>query len=175
DVVVVHPASVVGDAWEDTADLLWDDLDWHRQYVTECAALPWRSVMTPVVFAGDFLGRSLFNIPDQAEAARKEEEKAQAAKAQRAAFDAAFDDPNPLMRWVAFRQEMGRHSSFKTQVYYIERGLQDPEPFIRYDALRACEGLKDLSELFEELEALGESDENPILSHLARNLLLRAR
>ncbi|MHC4860182.1 MAG: HEAT repeat domain-containing protein, partial [Planctomycetota bacterium] len=75
DAFVVHPITVVGDAIEDTGDALWDDWDWDEQYVTECAAIPWRAVATPFVFTGDFLGRAMFDVPRRAEEERKEERK----------------------------------------------------------------------------------------------------
>jgi len=88
DITVVHPAAVIPDAVTDTKDALWDDLDWDKMYVTECAALPWRTVFTPVVFTGDFLGRAFFDVAgkakhsDELEKARKlvEEEKYSEAK-----------------------------------------------------------------------------------------------
>jgi hypothetical protein len=75
DVVVVHPSTVVGDAWADTEDLLWRGMRWEERYVTECAALPWRAILTPVVLTGDFLGRSFFDIPSRAEQEREEREE----------------------------------------------------------------------------------------------------
>jgi hypothetical protein len=70
DAFVIHPLTVVDDAAEDTKDCLWEDWDWDDQYVTECAVLPWRAVFTPVVFAFDLLGRSMFDVPSRAAAVR---------------------------------------------------------------------------------------------------------
>ena len=76
DIAIVHPAMVIPDAASDTKDALWDDLDWDKMYVTECAALPWRTFVTPVVFTGDFLGRAFFDIPGKAEQIRGKEKYA---------------------------------------------------------------------------------------------------
>jgi hypothetical protein len=76
DIAIVHPAAVIPDAASDTKDALWDDLDWDKMYVTECAALPWRTFVTPVVFTGDFLGRAFFDIPGKAEQIRGKEKYA---------------------------------------------------------------------------------------------------
>jgi len=65
DMVLIHPALVIDDAAGDTGDTLWTKLDFENSYVTQCASLPWRSAFTPVVFTGDFLVRSLFNIPSR--------------------------------------------------------------------------------------------------------------
>ncbi len=62
DALVVHPYSVVDDALEDTRDALWDDFDWDTQYATECFTLPWRAVLTPIVFGFDWLGRAIFDV-----------------------------------------------------------------------------------------------------------------
>ena len=76
DIAIVHPAMVIPDAASDTKEALWDHFDWDKRYVTECAALPWRTFGTPVVFTGDFLGRAFFDIPGKAEQIRGEEKHA---------------------------------------------------------------------------------------------------
>jgi hypothetical protein len=63
DAFVVHPALVIENAAKDTGDVLWDNWEWEDHYVTECAALPWRAVLTPLVFTSDFLVRAFFDIP----------------------------------------------------------------------------------------------------------------
>lgn len=70
DAFIIHPAYVVDDAAEDTDDLLWSRIDWETEYVTECAALPWRAIFTPVIFTGSFLGRSMFDFPKRADRLR---------------------------------------------------------------------------------------------------------
>ncbi|MBT5121042.1 MAG: hypothetical protein HOM34_10005, partial [Planctomycetes bacterium] len=61
DVVVVHPAQVIDDAANDTWDLLWEQ-SVKGSAMRSFVALP-RLALTPVVFCGDWLGRSLFDIP----------------------------------------------------------------------------------------------------------------
>ena len=63
DALIVHPSRVVDDAWNDTVDACWDDLNWDEHYVTEASFLPVRCMGTPIVFLFDFLGRSIFAIP----------------------------------------------------------------------------------------------------------------
>ena len=67
DAFIVHPASVIDDAAEDTRDVFWDDFDWDDKYATECMLLPWRTVITPVFFTGDFLVRAGFDVKHTAD------------------------------------------------------------------------------------------------------------
>jgi len=62
DTFVAHPIQVVDEAWSDTCNM-WTDLEFEEHYYTESAWLPLRTVATPVVFAGSFLGRSIFDVP----------------------------------------------------------------------------------------------------------------
>ncbi|MEZ6036606.1 MAG: hypothetical protein R3F29_03945 [Planctomycetota bacterium] len=63
DTLIVHPAQIVDDAVDDAGELwIENDPDWDEAYYTEMAYLPFRVVFTPVVFAGSFVGRSLFDI-----------------------------------------------------------------------------------------------------------------
>ncbi len=63
DMFLIHPAMVVGDAWDDTVDMLWTKhLDWEGHYMTTSASLLPRAVATPLVAGGAFLGRSAFDI-----------------------------------------------------------------------------------------------------------------
>lgn len=71
DMVIVHPVTVADDAFYDTGDALWSDMDWKGRYVTESATLVPRTVFTPIVFVFDFLGRSCFDIPARGEATIK--------------------------------------------------------------------------------------------------------
>ncbi|MBU1052292.1 MAG: hypothetical protein KKC46_00500 [Proteobacteria bacterium] len=75
DALVVHPISVVDDAAADTVDLLWDNINWDKEYVTECALLVPRTVCSPIILTGDFLGRSLFDIDGRHKRYYGEEEK----------------------------------------------------------------------------------------------------
>ena len=61
DTLLVHPASVVDDTWLDAKSLLWEPTD--RGYVTECAVLPVRAILTPPVLAWFFASRTVFDTP----------------------------------------------------------------------------------------------------------------
>jgi len=61
DIAVVHPATVVDDAWLDTKAVAWEPT--RRGYVTECALLPIRTAFTPVAAGWFFLSRVLFDTP----------------------------------------------------------------------------------------------------------------
>ena len=66
DAVVVHPVTQLDDAWGDTVELLWQNdgaTDFRRAVLTPVLVLA-----TPLVFAGDWLGRSVFDVPDRAPA-----------------------------------------------------------------------------------------------------------
>lgn len=84
DTVIAHPLQVVDDAYDDAASL-WDaeDLEFEESYYTELAFLPLRTVVTPVVFAGSFLGRSIFDIRAPAKKMSKAERAARDAERQR--------------------------------------------------------------------------------------------
>jgi len=62
DMVLLHPLSVAGDAWDDTNELLWKKLDWDNQYVTTTVLNAPRVAAMPVVFTTDFLARSSFDF-----------------------------------------------------------------------------------------------------------------
>lgn len=67
DTLLVNPAFAIDDAWLDTVDLLWtprDESPLRRALFTPLAALA-----TPVVFAGDWLGRCVFPIAPRQESA----------------------------------------------------------------------------------------------------------
>jgi hypothetical protein len=167
DIVVVHPASVASDAWEDTEDLLWKGMRWEERYVTECAALPWRALFTPVVMTGDFLGRSFFDIPTRAEQERRaREEKEKTAK-----LDEMLASEDPAARWAAFRLRMKIHSKTSERIPCIEKALKDPSPIIRYAALLMLENRKILHEVIDLVKVIAESDEDPINRSLARSLI----
>ena len=65
DLVVVHPVSVVDDAWKDTVELCWTPRDESR--FRRAVLLPLAILGTPVIFTGDWLGRALFDIPPHAD------------------------------------------------------------------------------------------------------------
>jgi len=62
DMVIFHPLSVAGDAWDDTNELLWKKLDWDHQFVTTTVLNAPRVAAMPIVFTTDFLARSSFDI-----------------------------------------------------------------------------------------------------------------
>jgi len=101
DTVIAHPLQVVDDAFDDAADV-WDsdDLEFEEHYYTEMAFLPLRTVATPLVFGGSFLGRSIFDIRAPVKRLSKAEREAQEAerlreqeKKQREAFIAWLGSP----------------------------------------------------------------------------------
>ena len=63
DTVIAHPCRVIDDAYRDAAKI-WDSdsLEFDEAYYTEMSFLPVRVLVTPLVFTGSFLGRSLFDI-----------------------------------------------------------------------------------------------------------------
>lgn len=66
DTLIAHPIQVIDDAWCDAGEV-WDDLNWRDSYYTECGFLPVRVAATPLVFAGAWLGRALFDVPRHGE------------------------------------------------------------------------------------------------------------
>lgn len=62
DMFVLHPISVAGDAWQDTNDVLWRDLDWENRYVTTTVVNAPRVAAMPIIFTADLLARSSFDI-----------------------------------------------------------------------------------------------------------------
>ncbi len=66
DVVVVHPATVIDDAWGDTVELLWEPRAETR--FRRAVLLPLVTLATPLVFVGDFLGRAALAIPPRPDA-----------------------------------------------------------------------------------------------------------
>jgi len=62
DVVVVHPFSIVDDAWGEATEQ-WDDLDWQGEYWYEAGVSPLRGAWTVVHFVGGVIGRAIFDVP----------------------------------------------------------------------------------------------------------------
>ncbi len=67
DIVLVHPARVVDDAWGDTVELLWTPGSESR--FRRAVMLPLVTVATPFVFLGDWLWRAAFAVPPREEEA----------------------------------------------------------------------------------------------------------
>jgi hypothetical protein len=67
DILLVHPVRVIEDAALDTKDI-WDipASEWEQQYITSSVSFLPRAVATPLFFTGDWLARSLFDIPRKA-------------------------------------------------------------------------------------------------------------
>lgn len=83
DTLIAHPIQVSGDAFDDAASL-WRHgrPDFAQHYYSEMAFLPLRGALTPVTFAGSFLGRSMFAIDTaDAAAARTAQRQAEARQA----------------------------------------------------------------------------------------------
>lgn len=74
DAVVAHPIQVVDDSVRD-AGSLWDedDMGFDQAFYTEMACMPFRTVLTPLAFAGSFAGRVLFDLPPHREPRPPEE------------------------------------------------------------------------------------------------------
>lgn len=60
DTLVVNPVAAIDDAWLDTVDVLWTPRE--ESPLRRALFLPFAVVATPVVFGGDWLGRSLLPI-----------------------------------------------------------------------------------------------------------------
>jgi len=119
DALVVHPASVVEDALEDTREALWTDFEWDTEYATECVKLPWRAGLTPLVFTGDFLGRAMFDIPRRAATSRAREKADQIIT--EATQHLENDEPEAALEVLNTLEyeEQGRLSDEQTRQYYL--------------------------------------------------------
>ncbi len=65
DAAVVHPCCVFDDAWGDTVEWLWTPHGASR--FRRAVMIPLSALATPFVFAGDWLGRALFDIDPRKE------------------------------------------------------------------------------------------------------------
>jgi hypothetical protein len=68
DLLLVHPVCSVDDAWGDTVEWLWTPRGETRFRRT--VMLPLVTVATPLVFAGDLAGRSVFPIEPRKDGSR---------------------------------------------------------------------------------------------------------
>lgn len=66
DLCVVHPATVLDDAWGDTTELLWMPRTESR--FRRALLMPLAALATPPVFLGDWLGRSILALPPREDA-----------------------------------------------------------------------------------------------------------
>jgi hypothetical protein len=62
DAVLVHPLRSLDEAGSATTREVWSNMDWGNRYMTQCAALPWRMVWTPVAFSSHWLANSIFDM-----------------------------------------------------------------------------------------------------------------
>jgi len=60
DQLIVHPAMVIDDAWQDTEDLLWTSSG--ETMFKRVLLLPLVTLATPPFFLGDWLARSIFAL-----------------------------------------------------------------------------------------------------------------
>lgn len=106
DLLLVHPVMELPKAYDDTKDALWDLhwRDWKGDSFSTSALLPLRVAVTPVMFAGDWLGRSVVGSdgkgrsPGKADSRRDdaaERLRGLAEKKNRAGFLAAADNVCP--------------------------------------------------------------------------------
>jgi len=65
DAVIVHPVASLDDAWLDTRDLLWTSKD--ESALRRALFVPFAVLATPLVFAGDWLGRCLLPLSEYKE------------------------------------------------------------------------------------------------------------
>ena len=98
DVVIVHPASIVGDAWQ-SATVQWDDIDWQDEYWFQTGVAPFRGVITVLHFVGELVGRSFFDIPafEPADAAASQADHASAVDR----LAVAAQEQEQLSTWLA--------------------------------------------------------------------------
>lgn len=72
DVAVVHPISVVDDAF-DASLTSWEDLDWQGEYWYEAGVAPIRGLATGIEFVFQLVGRAVFDVPAFDETERADE------------------------------------------------------------------------------------------------------
>jgi len=63
DAAVVRPVTQLDDAWGDTVDVLWDIGD--ETTFRQAVLTPLAAIATPLVFAGSWVTRSIFDVGDR--------------------------------------------------------------------------------------------------------------
>lgn len=134
DMVLFHPLSVAGDAWDDTNELLWEKLDWDHQFVTTTVLNAPRVAVMPVIFTADFLARSSFDISRRGGDVRmiksgnthqKEEQKADLKSLSAKMRDALDHHDNQLAFAIAdqilSKEPNNREASVVKAYAYLER------------------------------------------------------
>jgi hypothetical protein len=156
DAVLIHPILVIDDALSDTSDILWEEWDFDEHYMTHCMTIPWRAVLSPLIFSFDFLGRSLFDIPNRADVER-----------QRAARDAEM-----LARAEEEARQVNRYTSWQESVTVLldeaEELMDKGLPAEALDKIAAADFLHG-----KEDRTLRIGRRSPLLSRI-RFLLLKA-
>lgn len=166
DTLVAHPLQVVDDAFDDAGEL-WKEssFDFDDHYYTEVLLVPLRAVGTPLVFAGSFLGRSMFDVPPRVTESERQARDARRLERQAARFVAwlqrlprgnAGYPPSPPEQWherfaaplrAALRGDartrrllhegMLRAGLVRYGDYDAVVGLRDADPVVRFATLAA--------------------------------------
>ncbi|MFO1031733.1 MAG: hypothetical protein U1F60_11680 [Planctomycetota bacterium] len=182
DTFAAHPIQAIDDAWHDAA-WLWRDgrPDYAQRYYSEVAFTPVRVAITPVVFAADLLGRSLFDVEDAAEReayTEPAEDPDEAAQRWLAELADGGSRTAPLSLDVEDRQlraralaalpkatALGRLELFRSGLVDPLLGLQDEQPAVRAVVLlQLAPGFLVPDPLIERLLV----DPDPIVRELAQ-------
>lgn len=166
DTLIAHPLQVIDDAGVDAAEM-WDDVDWQDRYYTEFGMLPLRMVGTPIVFAGSWLGRSIFNI-SPAKPPRDDDEPPAVAP------DAAPDDATRRAAVLTFLEELARNGNPRPPVH--ELTTWDATLQAAFERARSSADVRGRRELYRvarmrEFEPmrlqpwLGLRDPDPVVRH----------
>ncbi len=177
DTFVAHPLAVIDDAADDAGNV-WDDIAWEREYYTELAALPFRAVGTPLVFVVSFLGRSMFDVPEN----RSEEEVEADERARRLEAVAAT---RSWLDEVAAGERKGYRAAVGSRVWAVwtsalaeqgSRALWDGELQRAWERALGAAGASARTELYAAARqhgwppllddpALGLRDADPVVRH----------
>ncbi|EQA45706.1 hypothetical protein LEP1GSC050_2448 [Leptospira broomii serovar Hurstbridge str. 5399] len=97
DLFIVHPIMRIPNAYQDTISILWTPRPENR-YVTRMAFLPFSVLLTPVIFSGDLLFRSAFDVNGNVDRARIEEEPIKQVKPIQQSL--AENDRAAILKWL---------------------------------------------------------------------------
>jgi hypothetical protein len=169
-------------------------MNWRERYYTELVAVPLRTVATPLVFVGSFLGRSFFDIPERG--ARTDREARERAENRRkakqwldavaggkelehgiwgtrdmgwsdelqASFDAARAKANAEQRLQLYR--VAHVNGWKPATDDPALGLSDPDPVVRYELLEVVS--RDRDAVPEDVQEALRDDPNEMVRLRAR-------
>lgn len=182
DTLVAHPLQVIDDALEDAGEL-WDpdDFEFDDKYYTEVVLVPFRVIGTPLAFAGSFVGRSLFDVPERLtdeERVARERRRAERRQERFAAWLAALPEqrrrsfPTIPEQWhesfaeplrAALAGDAGTRRRLHVAMlgsgrarfgdYDATAGLRDPDPIVRHAVLEAFPEEELTAELVATLRA----------------------